>query len=72
MNVALIHNSEYEFSPISSVPIKNAAVAERIAGILGGSVCELDEVGDSPYLIPIEPITREVAEQYGVTGEGDV
>lgn len=46
-NVSLLRNPVLEYRPDSSVPVNIAAVASRIAGVLGG---ELVEQGDPTTL----------------------
>ncbi len=71
-NVVLLHNPVLEYRPDSSVPVNITAVAERIAGVLGGAVTSLNEAGEDPYFMPFAAVHESLAYEKGITGEGDV
>lgn len=71
-NVVLLNNPVLEYRPDSSVPVNIAAVAERIAGVLDGSVVSLNEAGENPYFMPFAAVHESLAHEKGITGDGDV
>jgi len=72
-NVALLHNPVLEYRPDSSVPVNIAAVAARIAGVLGGELVEQTDLDDSgAYYVPFAAVEKPLADQYGITGQGDL
>jgi len=72
-NVSLLHNAVLEYRPDSSVPVNIAAVAARIAGVLGGELVEQSSLDDSKaYYVPFAAVEKPLANQYGITGQGDL
>ncbi len=72
-NVTLLHNPVLEYRADSSVPVNIAAVAARIAGVLGGELVEQGDLGDNrAYYVPFAAVEKPLADQYGITGHGDV
>lgn len=71
-SIVLFNNAVVKLRPESSVPIKNGAVAERVAKLLGGQVCDITEKTGDKYLIPIDAVHEPDARKHGATGTDDV
>ena len=65
----LEHNKK-NFS--TRITVKHEAVARRIAGILGGEVCDIDRMrtdrtgSDRNYVVPMNALSKNEAKRYGV------
>lgn len=72
-NVTLLHNPVLEYRADSSVPVNIAAVAARIAGVLGGDLLEQGDMSDmGAYYVPFAAVDKPLADQHGITGRGDL
>lgn len=71
-NVAMLHNPVLAYRPDSSVPVNITAVAERIARTFGGELLQESGPEENPYYMPFAAVNQPLADEKGITGQGDV
>jgi hypothetical protein len=51
---------------------RNTVVGERLAGLLGGKVCNIENSGNDRYFLPHAALTKSVSEPMGIRTEDDL